>query len=634
MNSRRGVLGWLGKGAVLNLMLSLRLWAASQPSTEIRLEVDAREISRHLIHAREEIPVKPGPLALWYPKWIPGTHSPAGPVQNLGGLYLEKPDGQRIPWRRDEGEVYRIECTVPDGTDRLIVRLDYICNQSSVNSEGVDSFGNAQLGVVDWNTCLLYPESGSIDEVSASVRLLFPAGWKYGTSLRAAREEPGVVEFAAETLRDVVDSPLIMGENFRTIDFKSKNFPPVYMHLVSESLQAIQLEAGLIGHYSNLVNEAAALYGGAHFDSYHFLVTCSDQIGVVGLEHLSSSMDGVREQVMIDEKKREGSGTATLLPHEFSHSWCGKHRRPAGMLTSSFHSPERTGLLWVYEGLTQYLGDLLAVRSGLISTTNYIASTAACIEYLQQHQGRRWRPLEDTAIANHILRASSSNWAGLRRNQDYYDEGALLWLEADAIIRQKSDGRKSLDDFCRKFMGAERKDKIVPYDRSEVVRTLQGLADYDWEKFIHERVDVTQEALPLTVVERCGYRLQYATKPSALVRNLEETYKFITLASSLGLVLLEDGTIGDVVSLSPADKAKLAPGMKVEGVNGRKFSRERLLDAVADSVTRRQVEFLVMQGDTYRTLVVAYADGPKYLELVRDPGKPDLLMTIAKPIAP
>jgi len=274
------------------------------------------------------------------------------------------------------------------------------------------------------------------------------------------------------------------------------------------------------------------------------------------------------------------------------------------------------------------------VRSGLISTNEYLVTLAAYIGDMMRTEGRRWRPLEDTAIANHILRAGSRNWGLLRRSQDYYIEGLLLWLEADAIIRQQSDGHHSLDEFCKKFMGPQRNEKIVPYDRAEIIQILKELADYDWESFLHERVDVPQTALPLTVVERCGYRLQYATKPSEILKEQEQNDKVVAAArDSLGLAFGEDGTAWDVVPGMAADKAGLAPGMKVAGVNGHKFSRERMQDAIADSVTKRQVEFLVLEGDTFRTFVVPYADGPKYLELTRDPNKPDVLMNILKPVA-
>ncbi len=616
---------------LLGLILGGACARAAETAPTLRLEVDAREISRQLLHARQEIPAPPGPLSLWYPKWVPGTHAPGGPVQNIAGLRLETPEGKPIPWRRDEAEPYRIACTVPDSTDRVIVRLDYICNQPTVNSVGVDSFGNAQLGVIDWNTCLLYPEGASIDQLQVSARLLLPAKWRFGTALTVAKETEGSVEFKPETLRDFIDCPLICGEHFRTIELKVKNFPPTFLHLTSESPAAIQLEDKVVEKYRNVVSEAGALFGGAHFSEYHFLVVCSDQVGHMGVEHLSSSLNGVSERDLIDDKKRQG-WVANLLPHEFVHSWCGKHRRPAEMVTANFHTPERTKLLWVYEGLTEYLGEVLMVRSGLVTTNDYLPGLANKIDDLMRTEGRRWRSLEDTATASHLLRARSRSWESLRRSQDYYHEGLLLWLEADAIIRQESDGRRSLDDFCKKFMGPGRPEKIAPYERADVVKILQELADYDWDKFIHDRVDVPQEALPLDVVGRCGYRLQYAAKLSEFLENDERDRKVVSAVDSIGLTFAEDGKIASVVPGMAGDKAGLAPGMIVQGVNGRKFSRQRVKDAIADSVARRAIEFLVLEGDSFRTITVPYADGPKYLELVRDSSKPDLLMNILKPV--
>ncbi len=626
------------RARVLALALSAAaIWRSSSPADgqepgAIRLEVDSREISRKLLHAREEIPVRPGKLALWFPKWVPGTHSPGGPVQNIGGLRLETPQGAAVPWRRDETEPCRLECAVPEHVDTLVVRLDYICNQPSVNSTGVDSFGNGHLGVINWNTCLLYPENASIDDVMVSLRLLLPPRWRFGTALRAAQEADSSIVFKTETLRDLVDSPLICGEFLRTIDLKAKNMPPVWLHLVSESAEAVQIDDKAVGKYRKLAAEAGALFGGAHFQEYHFLVTCSDEAGSYGVEHLSSSLNGLGERDLVDEKKRAGFRASGLLPHEFSHSWCGKHRRPAGMLTKNFHTPERTSLLWVYEGLTEYLGEVLMVRSGLLSIDGYRPELVFVIDTLSHREGRRWRPLEDTAIASHILRAPSPGWGSMRRSQDYYREGELLWMEADAIIRQETDGRRSLDDFCKKFMGADRKEKIVTYELADLIQTLKEVADHDWAKFIHERVDVPQTELPLSVVERCGYRLQYANRPSEFLKDYERDYHYVVASDSIGLLLNDKGQIRDVFPGMAADKAGLAPGMEVLGVNGRKYSANRLNDSLAESVTRRQIEFLVIEGDTLHNFTLHYADGSKYLELVRDPTKPDLLAAILSPL--
>ncbi|HVY69555.1 MAG TPA: hypothetical protein VHH73_06475 [Verrucomicrobiae bacterium] len=598
----------------------------------IQLEVDAREISRKLVHAREEIPVPAGKIALWYLKWIPGTHSPGGPLHNVAGMRLETPDGKPVPWRRDESEIYRIEATIPPQVDRLVIRLDYICNQSTVNSEGVDNFGNTRLGVIDWNTCLLYPESSTIDDLRVSARLLLPANWKIGTALAPRGKQEGSIEFEPETLRDLVDKPVICGEFLRTVEVRGKDMPTGYLHLVSESAAAVQIDENYAKKYGTLLGEAGQLYGGAHFKEYHWLVTCSDEVGESGVEHLSCSMNGVKERDLVDEKRRKNWWISTLMPHEFSHSWCGKHRRPAGMVTQNFHTPEQTSLLWVYEGLDEYLGEVLAVRAGLMATNDYIAFLAWSIDGLMHKAGRLWRPLEDTAIASYVLRAPSKNWNELRRDQDYYFEGRLLWFEADAIIREKTDNAKSLDDFCRKFMGPSRTEKIVPYNRAEIVSTLKECADYDWDTFIRERVETTQPALPLSVVERLGYRMQYSAKSGEMLQDIERELHLVSLVDSVGLLLGDgDGRVQAVIPGGAADKAGMAPGMQVAGVNGRKFSADRAREAVADSLTKRHVELLILDGDTYRTITIPYADGSKYLELVRNPDKPDLLAKILAP---
>lgn len=645
-----------GRASPTLLFLVAVLFSARCPIAQgaeplMRMEVDARDIPRQLLHARLEIPAVAGKMTLWYPKWIPGTHAPGGPVQNIAGLRLESPEGKPISWRRDEEEPYRLHCEVAAGLDHLVAKLDYICNQPTANSDGVDSFGNALVGVLNWNTCLLYPDGISIDALRVNLRLRLPAQWRFGTSLPVEREvkleaeqtsESGaktsregratLIEFKTQTMRELVDSPLICGEHFRTLPLKVDRFPPAYLHLTSESPSAIQIDDKLVGHYRNMVREAAALFGGAHFAEYHFLVVCSDQISHNGLEHLSSSFNVVGERELIDEKKRKG-WPAYLLPHEFVHSWCGKHRRPAEMVTTNFHTPERTKLLWVYEGLTQYLGEVLTVRSGLLTTNEYLPWLAHKVADLLHTEGRRWRSLEDTAVANYLLRDGSKSWGSFRRDQDYYDEGLLLWLEADAIIRQQSDGRRSLDDFCKTFMGTQSTaTQIAPYELADVIKALKELADFDWEKFIGERVSTPQEALGLEFVGRCGYRLRYANKPSEYLEEREKQREYVSALDSLGLSFREDGKILEVIPGLAGDKAGLAPGMRAQGVNGRKFTGQRLKDAVADSVARRKIEFLMLEADQFRTIEVNYADGPKYLELVRDSSKPDILGDILKPV--
>ena len=619
--------------ALLLLCSATRESFAADAPTQIKLEVDARELKRQLLHARLEIPAAAGELVVWYPKWIPGVHAPAGPVQNLAGLRFESADGKSLHWRRDDEELNRFRITVPAGLDRVIAKLDYICNQPTVNSSGVDSFGNSKIGVINWNTVLLYPESTAIDAGTVAVRLELPEKWKFGTALKVENQDGEKVSFTADTLRTVVDSPLVCGEHFRTIDLKGKDTPPAFLHLTSEAASAVAIDDALIANYRRLVAEGLAMFGGANFDAYHFLVVCSDQLPRNGLEHLASSFNAVGERELVDEKKRK-SWPAYLLPHEFVHSWCGKYRRPADMLTTSFHQPERTRLLWIYEGLTQYLGEVLTVRSGLLTLEEHLPGFANKLDFLMRQAGRRWRSLEDTAIASWQLRQHSASWAQLRRGQDYYDEGLVVWLEVDALIREISGGRKSLDDFCRKFFAPQAKVKarVAPYDLSEVTRLLGEVAEHDWDGFFKARIAIPKESLGLEFLEKAGYRLQYSAKPSEWLKQRETDRKQVMATASIGLITGEDGSIKTVVPELPADKAGLASRMVISGVNGRKFSGQRLRDALADSVTRRKVELLVLEGDTYRTVTLDYSDGPKYLELTRSSEHPDVLGAILKPV--
>ena len=604
----------------------------------LTIDVDAREISRALLHSSVEFPATPGEFVVWYPKWIPGVHAPGGPVANLGGLRFETVKGDAVPWRRDDEEPARFHLIVPAGVDRVVAKIDYICNQPNANSSGVDSFGNSLLGVINWNTVLVYPESTLIDTTTATVRVTLPAGWRYGTALKpdapgavTPQDKPYTVAFRAGTLRHVVDCPLICGQHFRTIDISGKGTPPVFLDLVSESASAIAIDDKLIANYRALVAESVALFGGAPFSEYHFLVVCSDSVPNNGLEHLECSFNAVGERELIDDKKRK-AWPAYLLPHEFVHSWCGKYRRPATMVTTNFHTPERTRLLWIYEGLTQYLGEVLTVRSGLLKQEEHLPRLASKIDFLRDQMGRRWRSVEDTAIASWQLRAKSPAWAPLRRSQDYYDEGLVTWLAADAVIREQSGGKRSLDDFCKKFFAVKAGERpVMPYELGEVTGILKQLADYDWDAFFRDRITTPKETLDLKFLETLGYRLQFSPKPSEYVTDREKDRKSVNATASLGLAAGEDGKVIAIVPGGIADKAGIAPAMTISGVNDRKFSAQRLKDAIADSPTRQKVELLVLDGDVFKNIALNYAEGPKYLELTRIADRPDLLGSIGKP---
>jgi predicted metalloprotease with PDZ domain len=600
----------------------------------LKIEVDARDLPRRLVHSRIQVPCEAGKLKLWYPKWVPGTHGPNGPVQNVGGLRVQAPGGKTLKWQRDEIEPYRVECDVPDGVREVTVLLDMICNEPAAEASGYLTFGNTLVGIFNWGTCLMYPEGFSCDDIQVSLSLRLPPRWKFATALKTMESKDGLVTFQTISLTDLADCPLIAGEHLRSIPLATGPFPPAFLDVASESPVALELSPRVIELYSRVVREAGKLTGVCHYPDYHFLVTCSDDLGYLGLEHLTSSINGVRERDLIDDVRRKG-WVANLLPHEYIHSWCGKFRRPAGMCTPDFHTPMKTRLLWVYEGLAEYLGEILMVRSGLLTLREFRERLASTVRSLSHHEGRRWRSLEDTGAASYMLRAGSPNWGGLRRDQDYYFEGMLVWMEADAIIRERTHSTKSLDDFCRKFLGGSPTTaKVVPFDLAEIVKDLQELTDFEWESFLLKRVAQPLDELPLEVVSRCGYKVQYTARaPAEQMSRQNRGAGGVSALDSLGMSFGADGTVTEIAAGGIGDRAGFAHGMKVIGVNNKTFSRGQLLDALSQSVKNHKIEFLLVQGEDLRTLVLDYSGGPRYLEIVRDPAKPDRLAEILKPAA-
>jgi predicted metalloprotease with PDZ domain len=432
-----------------------------------------------------------------------------------------------------------------------------------------------------------------------------------------------------------VDSPLIAGEHFREILLKEPGKGPLhFLDLVGESETAIDIPDGDLTAYRRLVDEAAALFGAHHFRQYHFLLTLTDEAGHHGVEHHESSDNSVGERMFSDPKLHLLE--AGLLPHEYVHSWNGKYRRPAGLATRNYQDPMRGDLLWVYEGMTEYLGDVLAARSGLLSAEQYreaLAQTAAMLDY---RRGRTWRPLEDTARSVQILRLQGAHWESWRRSLDYYPEGELIWLEVDTLIRQQTKGQKSLDDFCRSFhRGESGSAGVLAYTFEDVVRTLNEVAPYDWAKLLRERTENTSTRAPLGGIEQGGWKLVYNDKPNAFLAAAESVGGGMELSYSLGLVLGKKGEVEDVIPDSPAAKAGIAPRMKILAVNERRWSKEVLLDALRDAAQNRQpLQLLVENAQFVKTYTVPYFDGPKYPHLERLQNQSDVLSDIIRAATP
>ena len=608
--------------------------AASATQGSITIAVDATEAPRKILHARLTIPTKSGPLTLLYPKWIPGEHGPTGPITDLAGLKITGA-GKGIAWRRDDVDMYAFHLEVPGGVSSIEIALDFLL---PAGTEGFSSAASAtaNLVVLSWNQVLLYPEGYRSDDLTYVASLRLPEGWKFGTALPAAQQAgisgQLIYRFKPVSLTTLVDSPVIAGSHFRTIKLTESTAPSFQIDMVSDSEAALQMSGDQIANYKQLVLETNDLFGAHHYDHYHFLYTLSDDVAHFGLEHHESSDDRVAERTLLDESLRKAS--SDLLPHEFVHSWNGKYRRPIGLATPDYEQPMKGELLWVYEGLTEYLGSILAARSGLRTAEDQREHLAAIAAYLDRYPGRTWRPLIDTTIAAQLLYNASSSWSAWRRGVDFYDEGELIWLEADTIIRQQTKGARSLDDFCRHFHGAPNTEPMVkPYTFDDVVNTMNDVAPYDWRTFFTTRLNSLDPHAPLGGITNSGWRLIYNDVQSEYQKALEAAGKSVDFSYSLGLRLNEEGGIGDVVPGMPAAEAGLGAGMKIVDVNGRAYSLEGLRETLHEGkTTRTPLELTVQNGDFSKTYKIDYHGGERFPHLERDSSRADLLQQIIKPL--
>ena len=610
---------------ILILFALLSAFSNAQ-NAEMKLNVDATDAPRHILHASMNIPAKPGPMTLLYPEWIPGEHGPTGPIVDLVGLKITA-SGKTIPWSRDTVNMYAFHVTVPEGTSALDVIFDFI---TPPETGGFTSGASAttELAVLNWNQVLLYPQGVPSDQMRLQANLKVPNGWKYGTALPIARESGNEIQFQPSSLTTLIDSPVSAGAHYRTIELG----PGHYLHVAGDSDRAIELSDDLIEHYKNLVLETGALFGSRHYRNYHFLLTLSDHVASFGLEHHESSDDRIAERGMIDEVTRKVN--ADLLPHEFTHSWNGKYRRPAGLATPDYAEPMKGGLLWVYEGLTQYLGEILTPRSGLLTGDEFREELAITAAALDRKSGRAWRPLEDTAVAAQLLYNARDDYAGYRRGVDYYDEGTLIWLEVDVLIRELSKGSKSLNDFCKAFHGGPGgAPALKTYTFEDVVAGLNSVQAYDWADFLHKRVESTAPHAPLGGIENGGWKLTYDATRSEMWRDREEDSKIYNMNYSIGLKVSEEGNISDVVYGGPAQKAGVSPSTKLIAVNGKQYVPIVLREAVQSAMTSTApIELLVKNGEYYQTIKVDYHGGEMYPHLTRDDSRADLLSKIIEPL--
>ncbi len=599
---------------------------------EIALDVDLTDLDRRVFDVRERLPVAgPGPLTLLYPRWLPGNHGPTGPIQSLAGLLVTvagEPT-RRLEWQRDPLNMFAFHLDVPEGVRELELRFQFI---SAVTADQGRRTVTADLLGLQWEKALLYPAGHYARQITIRASIRLPAGWEFASAAKVASRDGDRVQFEPSSLEQLVDSPLFAGRHVRRFELDADPRGPVHLNVFADRAAQLEATPAQVEAHRKLVRESLRLFGSRHYRRYDFLLALSEHFAGIGLEHLQSSENGVDPGYFIDWE-----GTATvrdLLPHEYVHSWNGKFRRPADLWTPGFDVAMRNSLLWVYEGMTEYWGLVLAARSGLWNesfTRDALAHYAATFD--SARAGREWRNLQDTTNQPIMAYRSSLPFPSWQRNTDYYTESVLMWLDVDTRLREQTRDRRSLDDFARAFFGVrDGEPGPLTYTFEDVVRTLGEVAPFDWSGYLRSRVDGHAAGAPLEGFARAGWRLVYRDTPSAFLRSLDAGAKRTSATFSLGLsVAREGGRIVEVIWGSPAWKAGLATGNLLIAINGLAYEGDALAEALR--VARRDgqpIELLVRRDDRYVTVRIDYREGPRYPHLERIDGSPDRLGALLK----
>jgi predicted metalloprotease with PDZ domain len=593
----------------------------------MRLEVDATDNTRRIFRVRQTIPLAAaGRTTLLYPAWLPGNHAPRGPLDKLSGLVI-RAGGQVLPWTRDPVDPYAFHVDAPQGATALDLEFQFVSPTAANQGRVVVT---PEMLNLQWNAVALYPAGYFTRRIMVEPSVRLPEGWKFGVALDTAGEAGGVTRFQPVDFETLVDSPMFAGLHFRQLDLDPGGRSPVRLNIVADRPDLLEARPEQIEAHRQLVRQADRLFGTRPFDRYDFLLSLSDRLGGIGLEHHRSSENRVIPGYFTDWAK--SADERDLLPHEYTHAWNGKYRRPAELWTPNFNVPMRGSLLWVYEGQTQYWGYVLSGRSGLMSRQDVLDALALTAAIYENRAGRQWRQMEDTTLDPIIARRSPQPWTSWQRAEDYYSEGQLIWLDADTLIRERSGGRRSLDDFARAFFAGKEGDRTVaPYAFEDVVAALNRVEPYDWAAFLQSRVRDVAPRAPLDGLARGGYRLTYTETPTDYFKALEGRQQVNNLSYSLGLVLNRDGDISAVQWDGPAFNAGLAVGGRIMAVNGIAYSADGLKDAVTAAKAGGPLSLIVRTGDHFRTVAVDYRGGLRYPRLERVEGTPDRLTAIYAP---
>jgi predicted metalloprotease with PDZ domain len=593
----------------------------------LKIDVDATDLAHRVFRVHEVVPVAAGPLTLLYPQWLPGNHSPSGPIDKFAGLVV-KANGQTLPWTRDQYNVYAFHVDVPQGVSALDLSFQYLSPQNTREGRVVMT---PEMLNVQWNTVTLYPDGYYARQIPTETSVTLPAGWQLGTALDVASRDGDTVHFKPINYDDLVDSPIYAGKYFKRVDLDPGASTPVFMDIVADDPKFLEITPDQLKIHRELIKQMYKLYGAHHYNHYDFLFSLSDKMSGNGLEHHRSSEDGVGTTYFTEWDKTWAY--RDLLSHEFNHSWDGKYRRGADLATPNFNVPMGDSLLWVYEGQTQFWGEVMASRAGLWSTDqthDMLAAVAA-----QYDKGRpglaTWRNVQDTTNDPTIAQRRPLPYRNYQASEDYYSAGQMIWLDVDGKLRELTGNKKSIDDFGKAFFGVNPGAwDVDPYTFEDVVKTLNDITPYDWASYLRTRLD--GHGPLIGGIASHGWKLVYTDKPSAAVKAMASLRHVADLTYSLGVSIGKDGDISDVLWDGPAFKAGVSPGMKIVAINGRSYDPDALADAVTASAknTSQPVELLIQDFDQYRTIKIDYHGGLKYPHLERDTSTPDTLTQLLK----
>jgi predicted metalloprotease with PDZ domain len=620
---------WAKGAACISIVLSTMIGghAQSRSPRPIKIFVDASDASRRILHSQMEIPASPGALTLYYPKWLPADHSPDGPISNVAGLKLFAA-GKRIAWRQDPVDMYAFHVDVPAGADSITLNLDFLLSAPGPTID-FSASGSAKLLILMWSEVLLYPSGFAANDLTFVASLKLPADWKFATALPVDHQAGNTIWFKPLPLDLLIDSPVQSGPYMKVFQLTPDGPVRHELNVAAEDPALLEVPPDLLDRYKRLVAEALAVYQSHHYREYHFLLTLSDNVMGLGQEHHESSDDRVAARTLLDPSKRLLE--AGLFPHEFTHSWNGQFRRPEGLATADFQQPMNSDMIWVYEGLTSYLGTILTARSGLWTAEQTRENLATIASTLDHRAGRSWRSLQNTAFAAQVLYFSPSEWMSYRRGTDFYIESIMLWLEVDVTIRKLTHGQHSLDNFCRAFFaGADGKPAISTYTFNDVTAALNKVSPNDWNKFFRDRLDAVDPPPMFRGISEGGWRLVYNDQANEM-SVAEQEGGSADFTSSIGLIVKKDGSIQDSIPGMAAFESGLSPYMKLVGVNGRQFSPDELTGAIRNSAVG-PITVLASNSGVLSAHEIRYRGGASYPHLERVPSSEDYLDKIFKPL--